>query len=89
MNGISRALARSRVHRAYRDTFSTEAGQRVLDDLIAFSSFADDPMVPGAPDATAYNVGMQRVVRRILSFLHRSEADLEKRAMQLSTEDEE
>ncbi len=86
---LSETLQRARVQRAYREVFSTPAGRRVLNDLLGFTHFNDDPLVPGMPDATAHTLGKQRVVRRILSFLYRSEADLAKRAMQATTEDDE
>lgn len=81
-------VRRIRLRRDYRAVFGTDAGQRVLNDLLAFSGFAKDALVPNDPQATGYQLGMRRVALRVLSFLHLDEADLARRAMQVTTDEE-
>ena len=81
-------LRRIRLRRAYRATFGTKAGQRVLDDLIAFTGFAQNGLVPNDPLSTGQNMGMRLVALRVLAFLHLDEADLARRAMQVTTDEE-
>jgi hypothetical protein len=49
--------------------FDTDPGKQVLKDLYKFCKMGQDIMVPGDPNATAYNIGRQRVFLRIESIL--------------------
>jgi len=55
----------------YASTFTSESGKRVLNDLK--KSFCGDCLVPGMPDATAYNLGLRGAVLRIFEMLRLSE----------------
>jgi hypothetical protein len=60
-----------RLRRHYRAVWNSPEGRAVLEDLLRFCQLAADPFKPGAPDATAYVVGMQRVGRRICAMTGR------------------
>lgn len=53
---------------AYREVFSTPAGELVLADLARFCG-GNTELMGLTPDVTAYNVGKHRVLQRISSFL--------------------
>ena len=53
-----------RIREAFRATFDSHEGHIVLDYLVV--TFCDCPkLVPGFADATAENLGMEKVVREI------------------------
>lgn len=55
--------------RDYRETFGTEAGKRVLYDLMTVSNMLSPSFVAGDPCLTAYNEGGRQQVLRILNIL--------------------
>lgn len=59
-----------RIRDAFRDTFNTTDGRIVLDYLVA--TFCECPkLVPGYADATAENLGMEKLVREIIRLASR------------------
>ncbi|WP_428247227.1 hypothetical protein [Ferrovibrio sp.] len=68
---------------AYRTLFASEDGQLVLRDLIAFSGLHANPTAGSDTHATYFNLGMQRVVRRIAAFTNMSDAELLRLSQQL------
>lgn len=65
-----------RIREAFRNTFDTTDGRLVLDYLVA--TFCDCPkLVPGYADATAENLGMEKVVREIKRLASREAATVE------------
>ena len=65
-----------RLSRAYKEVFESGAGRIVLADLSRHCGAGTEPMVPGAPDATAYNLGLLGPFTRIRRYLDMTEADL-------------
>lgn len=63
--------------KAYKDTFSSESGKRVLADILRMGRYNQPTFVPGDPYTSAFNEGMRRMALRVVSFV---EADLEKQA---------
>ncbi len=61
---------------AYRRVFETEDGQVVLADLIKFAGAGRETFVAGQADATAYNIGMQRLILRITAFLEMTDREV-------------
>ena len=53
----------------YRRVFETEPGEYVLKRLRKFCKIGQDIIVPGDPQGTAYNVGLQRVYLHIESVM--------------------
>lgn len=73
-------LARQRQRRAdYQATFASDAGGRVLRDLIRFCHM-DQPSFAADPCITAFNEGERRVFLRILGILRLSDNDILKLA---------
>lgn len=70
---------------AYRQVYATPQGREVIDDLLRFTGMEFDAFVRGDPHATAYNVGKQRVGRRILAFLRFNEAEASQHLGRAST----
>ncbi len=64
---LRRTLIRRRT--LYRQVFDTVLGRQVLKDLRKFCKMGQDILEPGDPNATAYNIGRQRVYLRIESIL--------------------
>lgn len=50
----------------YRHVFGSEPGQRVLADLLRRSGITREPMVPGDPHATAFNLGRISMGRELV-----------------------
>jgi len=69
---IRKSLA---LRQSYKAIFSTPSGQEVLDDLIKKYVMAD-PVVIDDPQATAVNLGMQRLTVQILKKVFGSTQDL-------------
>jgi hypothetical protein len=59
----------------YRQTFSGEAGQRVLADLLRVCRVSHPTFAPGVPDMTAFNEGARSVGLRILKHLELDERE--------------
>ena len=59
-------------HRDYLDTFSTEQGKRVLDDLMKQSGVMRPAHVVGDSHESAYMEGQRQVVLSILDKLGRT-----------------
>lgn len=84
----ARGLARKvgdlmrRAH-AYRTVFAGEDGQIILRDLIAFSRLHENPTAGSDTHATYFNLGMQRIVRRIAGLCNMSDAELLRLSQQL------
>lgn len=81
MNRIQKLrIQLSRQYERYRVTFGPDSakGQEVLSDLIKFTGYEDDAFVPGSPEETAYNLGQQRVVRRILKMTLATPKDIDR-----------
>lgn len=57
---------------AYRQTFSTDPGKVVIEDLIKKHLLAD-PVVIDDPQATAVNLGMQRLAVQLIKKAYRTE----------------
>lgn len=57
-----------RLAEAYRNTFTSESGKAVLDDLRK-SYGRRKSFVPGQADTTAYHEGQRDVYLRIMAFL--------------------
>lgn len=55
--------------RDYAQTFGTEAGQRVLDDLKLRGCFEETTFVDGDSHATAKNEGARHVVLTIINII--------------------
>ena len=66
-----------RTRRAYQALSETAAGRIVLADLLAFTGPDRDPFITGDPYQTVYEVGKQRVGRRIQGFLEMTDAEME------------
>ena len=70
-------LARSKkqvaLAKTYKRVFESKDGKTILADLSIISGFSNDPFVPGQADATAYLLGMHRLVKRITGFLSMSD----------------
>lgn len=60
---------------AYRQAFTTDAGKVVLEDLIKKHLLAD-PVVIDDPQATAVNLGMQRLAVALIKKAYRTEQAL-------------
>jgi hypothetical protein len=58
-------MTRKELIAAYKGTFATESGVKVLADLSQSCMEQQQTFVPGAPDATAFNQGMREVILRI------------------------
>ncbi len=69
-----RAVDRLMLHTAYRQTFSSESGQRVLKHLM--KQFNGDTYVRGDTHDTAHRNGRRYVVCSILYFLHKDSREL-------------
>ena len=54
---------------AYRRTFNTDDGQRVLDDLMKRFSFSATTFVSGDPHTSAFNEGQRAAVLLITRML--------------------
>jgi hypothetical protein len=54
---------------AYRRTFSTDDGQRVLDDLMRRFSFSATTFISGDPHTSAFNEGQRAAVLLIVRML--------------------
>ena len=54
---------------AYRRTFNTDDGQRVLDDLMKRFSFGATTFVSGDPHTSAFNEGQSAAVLLIVRML--------------------
>ena len=54
---------------AYRRTFNTDDGQRVLDDLMKRFSFAATTFISGDPHTSAFNEGQRAAVLLIVRML--------------------
>jgi len=54
---------------AYRRTFNTDDGQRVLDDLMKRFSFSATTFIPGDPHTSAFNEGQRAAVLLIVRML--------------------
>lgn len=65
-----------RLSRAYKEVFAGKSGETVLADLARHCGAGTNPMTPGAPDATAYNLGLLEGFKRIRRYVDMSEADL-------------
>lgn len=65
-----------RLSRAYKEVFAGKSGETVLADLARHCGAGTNPMTPGAPDATAYNLGLLEGFKRIRRYVEMSEADL-------------
>ncbi len=66
---LSRKKEITRTAKEYKQTFEGKTGTNVLADLAKFSKFDQDAYSPGSFDNTAYVLGMQRIIKRIQSFL--------------------
>ncbi len=55
---------------AYKEVFASEAGQKVLTDLMKFGKIVEPTYQPNDPYTSAYYEGMRRVGLRILSFIN-------------------
>ena len=53
----------------YRMVFGTEAGQRVLADILRLCAISQTTFVPGAPDLSAFNEGKRRVALEVVEVL--------------------
>lgn len=62
--------------KAYCDTFKTESGKSVLEDLCKFSGAHRVSFVPGDPYSTAYKEGMRAMYLHITKIIGQSEIDL-------------
>jgi len=60
--------------RDYSIAFSTDEGQRVLNDIVV-SCFVLDSTMGSTPQETAFNEGMRNAALRIMSILHYSPQD--------------
>lgn len=60
----------------YRAVFQTPEGERVLADLARTVRFRETPLVPGAPDETAVQIGQHDVIRHILRMVHMTDDEL-------------
>jgi hypothetical protein len=63
--------------RDYCEVFGSEAGKRVLRNIIEESGFNADPYVPGVPDHTCYFVGKHWIVRHIRNTMRMTEDELD------------
>jgi len=59
----------------YNITFTSEIGERVLEDLKKFCGYNDPCYMRGEPDFTAFKLGQRNVCLRILSFLEYSKEE--------------
>lgn len=57
-----------RIRQAYRRVFQTEDGKKIIEDLAAFSGFAQSTTDPDSPQMSAFNDGQRRILLRILSL---------------------
>jgi hypothetical protein len=64
------AAARALLLEDYRNTFGTEAGQRVLADLLRRHQVMDSTYVAGDPMGTAYSEGKRRVALEIIEMIN-------------------
>lgn len=53
----------------YRMVFGTEAGQRVLADILRLCAISQTTFVPGAPDLSAFNEGRRRVALEVIELI--------------------
>lgn len=60
----------------YKEVFETEAGKRVLSDLLRFTQYSMHPFTPGDPSMTSWVLGKQVVAKRIIGLLKLSDDDL-------------
>lgn len=66
----------SRRSRDYKDTFGSEAGKRVLADLLKFTQYTTHAFTPGDPNTTSWVLGKQVVAKRILGFMHLTDEEV-------------
>jgi hypothetical protein len=71
--GIKKAVARTR---DYKTVFSTDAGKRVLHDMMQAHRVLSSTFVKGDPDSTILHEGERNVVLRILAILKTSPEDM-------------
>lgn len=55
----------------YKKTFATESGERVLKDILSQGLVEAECLIPGKPDATAYNLGRRSLALMIKSQVER------------------
>jgi hypothetical protein len=55
--------------RTYKRVFDNKDGREIIADMGKQCRWADDVFFPGEPDQTAYYLGMQRLLKRVLSFI--------------------
>lgn len=60
----------------YKEVFGSEAGKRVLKDLLTVCKHNSPTFVPGQADVTAFNEGMRRVALRIVNFVEMDHAKI-------------
>lgn len=76
------AFQRYRQRKAdYAQTFSSEAGKRVLADLYRFCHM-DQPSFAVNPFVTAFNEGQRRVFLRVMGVLRLTDADIRRMSME-------
>jgi hypothetical protein len=75
--------------RDYCEVFGSEAGKRVLRNIIRESGFQTDPFVPGDPSHTTYFVGRHWIVRHIRSVMGMTEEELESHAKLLEEQEQQ
>lgn len=60
----------------YKEVFSTDAGKRVVADLLRFTQYSTLAFTPGDPNMTSFVLGKQVVAKRIIGLLNLSEDDV-------------
>lgn len=75
--------------RDYCEVFGSEAGKRVLRNIIDESGFNADPHVPGVPDHTCFFVGKHWIVRHIRNTMGLTEQQLDEYTRQAEQQEAE
>lgn len=75
-NAREQALKKLAKAKDYQQVFRSQAGERVLQDLILFSGMLGDESSKNDALETQFNSGQRNIVKMILRQIHTSEADL-------------
>jgi len=85
---LAARLRRQQLRRDYAQVFGSEAGKRVLADLMKFCGAGRELMVPGDPHHTHYNIGRFRVAQHVAGHLMLDDRAMIERAREAQHADE-